>query len=194
MKLLFTSLFFFYAFSAQAGLYIEPALTYEKADNTIAWPSPLTASTGSSAGAGLNLKAGWAFGEWIYAALDADLSAPTFKNSAVNYDAEATSNLFAGILGVDLPLGFRVWGGYVFDGYLDPKSSNGYDVNFKKANGLKLGAGFKIIFISLNFEYMDLQYDDSKVEMLAGVGTNITLSEKAKNKFYVFSVSLPITF
>lgn len=194
MKLLFCILVSFYALSAQAGLMLEPALTYEKSDNTLSLPAPLSSSTGSGSGVGLALKAGWDFGEWIYLAADAMLSSPNFKNSSVDYDADASSNLYAGILGVKLPLGIRAWGGYVFDGALDPKSSNGYDVSFKKANGLKLGAGFKILFISLNLEYMDLQYDDSHVDMIAGVSTDIKLDQKFKNKVYVFSVSLPVTF
>ncbi|WP_413289863.1 hypothetical protein [Bdellovibrio sp. HCB337] len=193
MKVLIGSLIFLCTFSAHAGFLLEPGLTYEKADNTIAWPSPLTTSTGSSSGLGFNLKAGWSFG-LLYLALDAGMSSPTFKNSAVDYDASASSTLYAGILGVDLPLGFRVWGGYVFDGSLDPKASNGYDVVFKKANGYKLGAGFKLIFVSFNFEYMDLQYTDSSIETLAGVSTNIDLDDNFKNKVYLFSVSVPLTF
>jgi len=178
--------------TAHAGFLIEPGVTYEIGNNEIAWPAPLTTSTGDSSGLGLNLKLGWAFEHLLYIAVDGDFSKPKFKNSAVSYDATANSYLYSALLGVDLPLGFRVWGGYVFDGSLDPEASNGYDVSFKKANGLKLGAGWKIILVSLNLEYMDLQYNDSKLEQAAGVTVNTDFSQNLKNKLVVLSVSLPI--
>jgi len=77
---------------------------------------------------------------------------------------------------------------------LDPAASNGYDVSFKKAHGTKLGVGWKLILVSLNLEYMDLQYDDSMLESAAGIITNAAFSEKLSNKLTVFSVSLPMGF
>ncbi len=58
-------------------------------------------------------------------------------------------------------VGLRLWGGYIFDGQIDPKASGAYDVKFTGANGYKLGAGFKILVVSLNAEYMDLSYKNS---------------------------------
>lgn len=178
--------------AAHAGFLIEPGVTYEKGDNELAWPAPLSTSTGDSSGMGVDLKIGWKFDYLLYLALDGAYSKPTFKNSAVSYSASATSTLYSALLGVDLPLGFRVWGGYVFDGALDPEASNGYDVSFKKANGLKLGAGWTFLLVSFNLEYMDLQYNDSKLDQALGVNVNTDFSENLKNKLYVLSVSIPI--
>jgi hypothetical protein len=90
-------------------------------------------------------------------------------------------------------LGLRIWGSYIFDGILDPEPSNGYDVKFKEPKGIKAGVGIKILLISLNFEYADLQYNNSTLEQVAGVNVNTTMDEKLKNKLYIFSVSMPIT-
>lgn len=179
--------------AAHAGVFIEPGVFYETGDNTIAWPAPLSSSTGTSSGLGADLKAGWNFEGLVYLGVDASFSKPTFKNSAVDYNATASSNLFGGLVGVDLPLGFRVWGEYVFDGALDPEASNGYDVSFKKANGYKIGVGWKIILVSVNLEYMDLQYNDSKLQEALGVNVNTDMSEKLKDKLYMLSVSLPVS-
>jgi hypothetical protein len=179
---------------AHAGFYIEPGLTYERGDNTVSWPSPLSSSTGTTSGVGFDVKAGWSIIDTIFFGVDGGFSKPSFKNSANSYDAAASSNLLGVMIGGQIPvIGIRAWGGYILDGTLDPEASNGLDVKFTGANGLKLGAGFHFLIVSLNLEYSDLQYKTSTVENAGGLTFNSDFSDKMKNKLWTFSVSFPIT-
>ncbi|MBC7369996.1 MAG: hypothetical protein H7326_00420 [Bdellovibrionaceae bacterium] len=177
---------------AHAGFYLEPGLTYEKGDHTVNWGAPLSPSSGSTSGAGFNLKGGWSVVDTVFFGVDASFSKPQFKNSANNYDAAASSNLLGVMVGGQIPIiGIRAWGGYILDGTLDPEASNGLDAKFSGANGLKLGAGIHFLVVSLNVEYSDLQYKTSTV---SSTSVNFTqdFSDKMKNKLWTVSVSFPI--
>ncbi len=194
VRVMILSVLLFLSTVANAGIYLEPGLTYERGDNTVDWPSPLTTSTGSSQGLGFNLKAGLAFADTVFAGADLSFSKPNFKNSAVNYDAAATSNLYGVVVGGQMPVvGLRLWGGYIFDGLLDPESSNGYNVKFSGASGYKLGLGFHILMVSLNVEYLDLKYSTSTLEQAGPITFNSTFDGPLKNKNWVLSVSIPLT-
>lgn len=192
LKLTLMSLLLGFSSSALAGLYLEPGVTYEQGDNELVWPSPLNSSTGKTKGMGVNLKLGFHAGGILFAGLDGSYSKPKFENSANNYDADATSSTYGAVLGLQMPLaGLRIWGGYVFGGELNPEESGGADVKFENAKGLKLGAGIRILLVSVNFEYMDLKYD-SVIEQAGPISG--TLDEQLQNKVGMVSVSFPLTF
>lgn len=175
-----------------AGLYVEPGVTYEFGDSKLTWPSPLDDSTGDIRGFGLNLKVGFHAADIFFAGLDGSYSKPRFKNSANNYEADATSSLFGAIVGLQAPVaGLRFWGGYIFDGVMDPDEDNGVDVRFSGARGLKLGLGVKIYHVSINAEYMDLSYKNSKLEKAGPISGD--LDSEFKNKVTVIGVSFPFT-
>ncbi|WII71599.1 outer membrane beta-barrel protein [Bdellovibrio sp. 22V] len=174
------------------GFYIEPGITYERGDNELDWPAPLSSSTGNQTGFGLNLKLGIHVNDVFFMGLDGSYSKPDFDNSATNYDAEAVSTTYGAILGAQMPgIGLRIWGGYIFGGDLDPDKSGDVDLKFTGAHGPKVGLGFRIFFVSLNVEYMDLQYNESELQE-AGPVTG-TFDEDLKNKVGLISVSIPLT-
>jgi hypothetical protein len=189
--ILFTILLF--SLKSFAGFYIEPGVTLEKGDSTLDWPSPFSSSTGTTQGLGLDLKLGFNLESILFAGVEGTYSKPQFKNSANNYDAPATSQMFGILIGAQMPVvGLRVWGGYIFDGFLDPEEDQGIDVKFTGATGPKLGLGFKLFLVGLNLEYADLSYKTSTLEqpgMLSG-----PLDSQFKNKLWLASVSLPLTF
>lgn len=177
---------------AAAGFYIEPGITYEKGDNKLDWPSPLNDSTGNTKGLGVDLKLGFHVASTFFAGVEAAYSKVRFEQSATDYAADASSTLYGAILGAQMPVaGLRIWAGYIFGGDLDPDESGGVDVKFTGAHGPKVGIGIKIFMVSLNLEYMDLEYNDSKLEQ-AGPVTG-SLDEKLKNKVGLVSISMPIT-
>ena len=177
---------------AFAGFYIEPGLTYEKGDNSIQWPAPFSESSGESKGLGLNVKLGYHADDVFFVGFDGSYSQPKFENSSVNYSADATSTTYGAIVGVQMPIvGLRLWGGYIFAGELNPKADGNFDVKFSSAKGPKLGVGFKVLMVSLNFEYMDLEYDKADAELAGALSGELT--DNLKNKVGVVSVSLPFT-
>lgn len=191
LKVLAVAVSMLFTGSAFAGFYIEPGVTFEKGDNTLDWPSPLNSSTGTTQGLGLDLKLGFHVDDILFVGLDGSYSQPKFENSATSYSAEATSTTYGAIIGAQMPVvGLRIWGGYVFGGELNPKQDGNVDVKFSEAQGLKLGAGIKLMLVSINFEYMDLQYKSTLEE--PGIVSG-DLSEKLKNKVSILSVSFPLT-
>lgn len=181
------------AMPAAAGFYIEPGITYEKGDNELEWPAPLSSSTGTGQGLGFNLKLGYHANDIFFVGLDGSYSKPKFESSAAtDYSAEATSTLYGAVIGAQMPVaGLRIWGGYIFGGDLDPEEDGGVDVKFEGAKGPKVGVGIKILIVSVNLEYMDLEYGTSKLEEAGPVTGELG---KFKNKVGLLSVSFPLTF
>lgn len=174
------------------GLFIEPAVTYESGSNNITWPVVGNA-TGDTKGPGFGLKLGGHVMDILFLALDASYSKPGFTNSAVSYNAAADQNLFGVILGAQMPIvGLRLWGGYIFDGQLDPAASNGFDVKFTRAQGYKLGGGFRVLMVSLNVEYQDVKFGNTSLQLQPASFTG-TVDEKLQNKTTLVSVSMPFT-
>lgn len=195
MKTLTLALAFFAtaAVSASAhaeGLFVEPAITYETGSNNINWPV-FGPSTGDTKGAGFDLKLGAHVADMLFLALDGSYSKPNFTNSAVSYSAAADESLFGIIIGGQMPIvGLRLWGGYIFDGTLDPQASGAYDVKFTRAQGYKLGVGFRVLLVSLNLEYSDVKFGSATYQVSPVAGQ---LDEKLQNKSTVVSVSMPFT-
>ncbi|AHI06168.1 hypothetical protein BDW_08340 [Bdellovibrio bacteriovorus W] len=183
-------LFGFVGTSHAAGFYVEPGITWERSDNEVRWPAPLDNSTGNQQGLGVNLKLGMHISDAFFAGLNGYYSKPKFEQSANDYSADATSTLYGAVIGGQMPkFGLRIWAGYIFGGELDPDSSNNVDVKFTEAKGPMVGVGFHILKVSLNIEYMDLEYGKSSVE---GPFTG-ELDNKLKSKLGLISVSLPLT-
>ena len=87
--------------------------------------------------------------------------------------------------------GLRLWGGYVFGGELDPEKSGAVDVKFKDAKGPKIGVGFKVMMVSLNVEYAELEYDKSVLQEVGPISGSF--DSKLTNKMGMISVSMPLT-
>lgn len=87
-------------------------------------------------------------------------------------------------------VGLRIWGSYIVAGEANPDSSNGVDLKFTDANGYRLGAGFRVMAVSLNVEYQDFKYNTTSFEKVGFASSDVEL----KNQGYVASVSFPFEF
>ncbi|MGZ3774528.1 MAG: outer membrane beta-barrel protein [Pseudobdellovibrionaceae bacterium] len=190
LKILIILISVLFGMKTQAsGLFLEPAITYETGNNDITWPAPLSTSTGTIKGLGVDLKLGVDFDSVVFIALDGSYSKVKFENSATNYSADAISTLYGLVVGGQFPIvGLRGWAGYIFNGTLDPDQSGSYDVKFEDPKGLKLGLGFKICFVSLNVEYFDIKYSKSRIEKPIAAD----FSSDLHNKSVIVGVSFPL--
>ena len=179
---------------ADSGLFVEPAVTYERGDTSVTYPSPLSNSTGHSNGLGIAARLGFHISEVIFAGIDARYSKPHFTDSALGYDASATSTTWGPVVGVQMPVvGLRVWAGYILGGVLDPDSSQNIDVKYSGANGYRIGAGFRVLLVSLNLEYQQLNYGSATLQQVGPFNTNTTFdSVKLGNNSWIASVSFPL--
>ena len=115
-----------------------------------------------------------------------------FKDSSVNYSADATQFNWGPVVGVQTPVfGIRVWGTYIAGGMLDPKASGNFDVKLENATGYRVGAGMRWMMLSLNLEYQNLKYDKLNVENIGGFTNGQFNDVKPKNESWIASVSFP---
>lgn len=175
-----------------AGLFVEPAITYEMGKSTLDWPAPLNDSSGDINGLGLAARLGIHVSEAVFVGGDARYSKPKFKNSANNYDASAESMNLGAFVGMQVPVaGLRIWGEYILLGNLDPAASNGVDVKFEDAKGYRIGVGFHVAMVSLNLEYQKLSYGKSTLQSLGTIPVGSSLG-KLDDAAYIASVSFPL--
>lgn len=176
----------------KSGMMIEPSVTYEVGYTAIRYPAPFSDSTGTASGLGLGARIGFHFQEAFFLGLDARYSFPQYTDSAVNYDSGASSVNWGPVIGMQMPnMGLRVWGALILGGDLDPAGSN-FDVNFQGAKGYRVGAGFRLYALSLNLEYQNLKYDQTKLEQLGPFNPGTTLDGvQLENKSWIASVSFP---
>lgn len=180
---------------SKGGLFVEPAITYEKSESSVNWPSPLSDSTGTADGLGIGARFGFHLNEAFFIGADARYSMPRFKSSA-NYEADSTATNYGAVVGFQMPnVGLRIWGTYVLGGELDPKADGNFDVKFEKATGYRVGAGFRVQSVSLNLEYQDLKYGNSVLQKFGPLSGAATFDDvNLKNKSWIASVSFPLEF
>lgn len=177
---------------ANAGLFIEPGVTYETGKSTLDWPAPLSDSTGDVKGLGLVARLGFHVNDVLFVGGDARYSKPNFNNSANHYDASAENMNLGAVVGMQTPVaGLRVWGEYVFMGSLDPAKSNNVDVKFEDAKGYRVGVGFYVAMISLNLEYQKLSYGKSTLQQIGTIPVGSSLG-KLDDEAYIASVTFPL--
>lgn len=177
-----------------SGIFVEPSLTYELGDSKTNYPAPLSNSSGEISGFGLGGRGGFHVNEAIFVGLDGRYSFTKFKDSNVNYDADATGYNLAPVVGFQMPdIGLRVWGSYVVMGELNPEESRGWDVKYTDAMGPRIGAGFRIASISVNLEYQDLKYDKATLEAVGPFNPGDSFDNvELSNKSWIASVSFPL--
>ena len=174
---------------ANAAFFFEPGITYQSHDTKV--KTFLGESSGTNKGLGLGLRLGTSVSDILFAGVDARYAMTKFEDSTFNSSADAKNMDLAPFIGVQMPIvGLRLWAAYTLFGEIDPDSSGGIDPKFSKANGLRLGAGFHILMVSLNLEYQDLKYDDASLK--TGLGT--TNLDSATAKGISLGVSFPLSF
>lgn len=179
---------------SSAGLFVEPAVTYEQTDTSVNYPAPFTNSTGKADGFGLGARIGFHMNEVFFLALDVRYAIPQFKDSSVDYNTKAISTNWGPVVGIQMPnIGMRVWGSYILGGELDPESTGSVDFKYQDANGYRVGTGLRLASISLNLEYQQLKYGKATLEQIGSfspgtVFNNVNLESKA----WILSVSFPM--
>ncbi len=174
---------------SNAGFFFEPGITYQSHDIKIM--SGLGDASGTNKGLGVDLRLGTHFSDIIFAGIDARYAMTQFENSTNNSSENAKNMDLSPFVGVQMPvLGLRLWAAYTLWGEIDPDSSGGIDPKLEKANGLRLGAGFHILMVSLNVEYQDLKYDDVSASTLLGTIN----ADHATSKGVSVGVSFPLSF
>jgi Outer membrane protein beta-barrel domain len=180
--------------SSKFGLMVEPSLTYELGSSTTNYPSPLSSATGNINGLGLGARIGFHLSEAFFLGVDGRYSMPQYKDSSVSYDAKAVATNWGPVVGIQMPeIGLRAWGAVILGGELDPEKSGNFDVAFKKATGVRIGAGFRVSAVSLNVEYQDLKYGDTVLEQVGPFTSGSSLSSvNMSNKTWIVGLSFPL--
>jgi hypothetical protein len=158
--------------TSHAALMVEPYIGYEMGSGSIG------STDFKVTGTDLGLRLGYHTGLMFWGALDYTMGTGTLDpDTGPNQDAKRSS--LGAVIGVDLPILFRVWAGY---GFTDDVKM---DSDTMKGKYTKLGVGFTALpFVSLNLEVISDKWDDS-----ANGG-----DPDAKNTSYLLSVSLPLNF
>ncbi len=142
------------SFNAKAALLIEPVIGYNlnsklemKFDDAIA-----AAAMNDNLSGGRGAAYGGRLG---YQQLGFQLGLD-YLNSTISggdFDDDMKINEWAGFIGYEFPILFRVYAGYIFSGTGKTKI-NGDSSTLKKESGTKLGVGFTgLPFIDINLEY-----------------------------------------
>lgn len=177
-----------------AGLFVEPAVTYETSDFDVAYP--FTNSQGETNGFGLGARLGFHVNDVLFLGVDGRYSKLNFedRNSSFNYDADADQFNVAPVIGIQMPvIGLRVWGSYIVTSTLDPEQASGIDMKFSDGKGYRVGAGFRVLAVSLNLEYQKIEYDKTTVQQLGPIPAFATDNVKLENEAWIASVSFPIS-
>jgi len=175
------------------GLFVEPMVTFELGNSSVNYPSPLSSSTGTIEGLGIGARAGVHLLEVLFVGLDGRYAMPRFRDSTASYDTRATSANWGPVVGAQMPIvGLRVWGSYIVGGEMNPEESGSLDVKFQKGTGYRVGAGFRIMFVSLNLEYQQLKYGQTTLERVGPFsGASALDNVQLDNKSWIASVSMP---
>lgn len=190
-----------FSFAAQAenlkpgGLFIEPMLTYQKADTKQNWSQTfggLKDATGHMDGLGLGMRLGGHVSEIVFLGADLRYSMLKMESSDVG-KADAYGYNYGAVLGAQMPwYGLRLWGTYVIGGAFDPKKTDkGADVKLDDQRGYRLGAGIKLASVSLNIEYEDTSYSKASVQDAGGFSL-LNKDFDTTQKAWIASVSFPI--
>lgn len=179
---------------SQAGLFVEPGITYQYQDTAIDYGGPTHDSSGKNNGLGLSARLGFDINDMVFVGADARYAMTQFTDSAFDTDVKSKSYNLAPVVGIQMPVvGLKVWAGYVLAGEIDPDAVTStlinYDAKFAGAKGYRIGAGFHFALLSLNLEYQDLKYDDVSADVNLG---GPLILDGATEKGLVLGLSFPI--
>lgn len=152
--------------NANAALLIEPVLGYnvnvksETEAFDISGVPVAKSSTSGGKGVGIGGRLGY---QQLGFQVGLDFLKSTLDMNDSNYDEDLNTTEWAGFVGFEFPVLFRVYAGYIFAG--EGKSENGgEDITVSGASGAKFGLGFTgIPFIDINIEYRRGVFDEMKI-------------------------------
>ncbi|MGZ3690044.1 MAG: outer membrane beta-barrel protein [Pseudobdellovibrio sp.] len=179
-----------------AGLFVEPAITYETGDTSSSYGSLRSDSSGSIRGYGIGARLGFHINESFFIALDGRYSQPDFSDVDLHYDAKSVSTNWGPVVGIQMPaFGLRLWGALVMNGEINPESNRNLDLKYQNGTGYRVGAGFRIAAISINLEYQDAKYDKVTLEQIGPFVSGANFSNvDLTNKAWITSLSFPLQF
>lgn len=158
-----------FASVSQAGILLEPYVGYES--------SKSDGATESATGTDMGLRLAYTLPVFFWGGLD--VTTGTLKQSGSD---DLTRTTMGAVVGVNLPILFRLWASYGFSNELKT------DAGKLKGTNTKIGVGFTgLPFVSLNLEMLT----DTITEIEAG-GISATVDSKSTG--YLVSVSLPFNF
>jgi len=178
------------------GLAIEPMIIYAQEEGEIktsGLPVISDDTSATSTGVGFGLKLGGHVGSIVTAGVDGRYLRTRFQDSA--YGAADSSKYTVGpTVGVQMPVaGLRLWGTYVPFGQYDPQAGNrGFDVRFQEPQGYRVGAGFHIGPVSLNLEYENIKFNQTKLQSLGDVRFSSNSDINYDSQSWNGSVSFPL--
>lgn len=177
------------------GLFVEPMVTLERGRGDINFPSPISSADTKLDGFGVGARLGGHVYDTIFLAVDGRYSIPKFKDNKINQDADAKAWNVGPVVGIQMPfpISLRVWGGWIAAAGVDVDKSKNVKENFKSGQGYRIGAGVKVLLVSVNLEYQKITYDNTVLEEVGVFSPNTTYSDvELKNESMVLSVSFPI--
>lgn len=179
----------------QAGLFVEPMVTYSLSSTSVNYPSPLSNSEGSANGFGIGGRVGVHFAGVFFAGLDGRYSKLTFKEDSTNYDAPADAMNWGPVVGMQTPVvGLRVWGAFIAGANMNPERSGALDVKLNDGMGYRFGVGFRLLPVSANLEYQAINYSTTSLEALGPFSASTDFgSVELDDKSWIFSVSFPLS-
>ena len=178
-----------------AGFFVEPMLTYERGRGDVNFPSPINSQETELDGFGVGARFGGHVWETIFLGLDARYSVPTFKSEGLNQDVDAKAWNVGPMVGAQMPfpIGLRAWGSLILAGEVDPDMGANVNEKFKSGLGFRLGAGFKVAFVSLNIEYQKIKYDKTEIQDVGVFAVNSSRDDiELDNDSMILSVSFPL--
>lgn len=176
--------------AANAGILVEPYLGYMLGDLKWKVVGTSTEYTDSLGGVAYGLRLGYKFVlPWV--ALDYTGYGGKAKNGVPGgSDYDYSGSALGGIVGVDLPVMFRFWGGYGLQNNMTQKGTNGNADLKYTGSYTKVGVGFKgFPMVSINAEYIMNKFD--KVDGGTGAVNTDTVFSTFDANLLMLSVSMP---
>lgn len=178
---------------SKAALFVEPSVTQESSILKVTNPSTFSGDQDEKInGLGAGLRAGIHFAEIFFLAGDARYSRPRYESDALGGSADATAYNLGVTFGGQVPIfGLRAWATSILDGQLNPDKIGATDVKYTGFNGYRIGAGIKIILVSLNLEYQEAKYNTAELESFGPFTSGAKSALEGTQKGYILSVSFP---
>jgi hypothetical protein len=191
--LLLASLFL--GFTAHAGVMLEPYVGYAISDIKYKSLGATREYADTANNAAFGARLGYKFMiPWV--AVDYMTGSGTTvadKSLVGNTNKDYTLTSIGGVVGADVPMGLRVWGGYGFSNTLTVKGANGAASTKYTGSYTKGGIGFKFIpKVSVNAEYIINKYTKYDVGGVKGDVSSL-YSTFDQNTIFI-SVSAPFSF
>ena len=148
--------------SASAALLIEPVVGFNASSKAEIEIEEDEGTKSYSGGGGLGFGGRLGY-QYLGFQLGLDYLHSSIDMGDDDIDKNVNMDEWAGFVGFEFPVFFRVYAGYIFSATADTKI-NGDVAEFEKGSGTKVGLGFTgLPFLDINFEYRAGTFKDYKL-------------------------------